>query len=306
MRRGDRAWIVFFAALCALSAAGCAAAPAEKTPAPEPVPLSEAIENSAEVVAAIRAGLRDYAGTITVRFDYDADLLDELSVLTDEWIEAALAETDDPTEGDYIRYQYGGYERTCRYTLEDGRYHYTVEIVPDYYLYYFQEQEASAKLAEVYAELVLDADAADYEKLRAIYGYVCAHVRYDKVHRKHEYHHEKSTAYAALTKGTATCQGYSVLLYRMLRENGIDCRVVTGTGTDATGEQLHAWNIAKLDGQYYNLDATWDAGAEEYRWFLRGSGHFENHAAGEAFTAEPFQSRYPMAAEDYPVPDVCE
>ena len=155
------------------------------------------------------------------------------------------------------------------------------------------------RLEEVYAELGLNDVMEDGEKLRSIYDYVCTHVSYDKVHRKNAYHHEKSTAYAALIKGTATCQGYAVLLYRMLRENGVDCRVVTGTGADESGEQLHAWNIAALDGRYYNLDATWDAGAEEYCWILRGSAHFTNHAAGEAFTSGSFLKRYPMAAEDY-------
>ena len=284
---------MLLAVLCALSAVGCAAA---EPVAQEPLPLSEAITNSGEIVAAIRAGLREHAGSITISFDYQADILDELGTLTDEWVEAALAETDDPTEGDYIRYQYSGYERSCRYEAENGRYRYTVELVPDYYLYYVQEQEVSAKLD---AELALDERASDYEKLRAVYDYVCSHVRYDKVHRKNEYHHEKSTAYAALMRGTATCQGYAVLLYRMLRENGVDCRVVTGSGIDESGEQLHAWNIAALDGEYYYLDATWDAGAEEYRFFLRGSDGFENHAAGEAFASEEFRERYPMASEDY-------
>lgn len=284
--------VLLCALLCVLLAAGCAADR-------EPRALSEAISNSDEVVAAIRTGLREHASRITVSFTYDADSLDELSALTGEWIEAALRETDNPCEGDYIRYQYGGYESTCRYEAGDESYSYTVEIVPDYYIYYVQEQEASAKLSEVYGELALDEGATDYEKIRAIYDYVCSHVKYDKVHQKNAYYHAKSTAYAALVRGTATCQGYCVLLYRMLRENGIDCRVVTGTGADGTGEQLHAWNIVALDGQYYNLDATWDAGAREHRFFLRGSEGFENHAAGEAFAADEFTRRYPMAAKDY-------
>ena len=262
-------------------------------------PLREALTNEDEIIASIRSGLRAYSSRITVSFTYGSDILDELSALTGEWVETALEETEDPCEGDYIRYQYGGYESTCRYAVENGVYRYTVEIVPDYYIYYAQEQETPALLEEVYEELALGEDATDYEKLRAIYDYVCSHVKYDKVHQKSKYYHAKSTAYAALSRHTATCQGYSVLLYRMLRENGIDCRVVTGLGMEDAGERLHAWNIAALDGKYYNLDATWDAGAEEYRFFLRGSSDFENHAAGDAFQTEAFLNRYPMAAEAY-------
>ena len=109
----------------------------------------------------------------------------------------------------------------------------------------------------------------------------------------------KSTAYAALVNHRATCQGYCVLLYRMLRENGVDCRVVTGIGVDDGGEQLHAWNIVKLDGRWYNLDATWDALSEEWRYFLRGAEGFENHTPGEAFATEQFLNTYPIAENDY-------
>ena len=54
---------MLLAVLCALSAVGCAAA---EPVAQEPLPLSEAITNSGEIVAAIRAGLREHAGSITI------------------------------------------------------------------------------------------------------------------------------------------------------------------------------------------------------------------------------------------------
>lgn len=50
---------------------------------------------------------------------YEENILDELPELTNEWVEAALRETDDPREGDYIRYQYGGYESVSRYEAEN-------------------------------------------------------------------------------------------------------------------------------------------------------------------------------------------
>ena len=284
--------VLFALLLCACSGSK----PAAET---SPPPLREAIANEDEIVAAIRTGLREYARTITVTFDYGAEALRELPALAGEWVEAALEETGDPTEGDYIRYQYGGYEVSCRYEATNGGYAYTVELTPDYYLYRYQAELVTERLAGVYEELALDEAASDYEKIRSIYDYVCQTVRYDKVHLKNPYYHQKSTAYAALIQQSATCQGYCVLLYRMLRENGIDCRVVTGTGTDDGGDELHAWNLVRLDGAYYALDATWDAGAEGYRWFLKGSADFENHSPGEAFASESFRLRYPMAETDY-------
>ena len=281
---------VLLALGCIFAAAGCGISQEKR---------AGSIANGDEVVAAIRAGLREYSSHITVSFTCGDSILDELPALTAEWVEAALQETGDAREGDYIRYQYGGYESVCRYEKRNGGYDYTVEIIPKYYIYFVQEQEVTERLAEVYRELALERCGTDEEKIRLIYDYVCTNVRYDRVHQKNPHYHAKSTAYAALTRHSATCQGYCTLLYRMLRENGIDCRVVTGTGLDDSGEQLHAWNIVELDGQWYNLDATWDAGAEEYRFFLRGSDHFEDHEVGDIFAAEPFRSAYPIAAADY-------
>ena len=282
--------------LCLLLACSCTPKE-EQTEARES--LAKSIVNSNEVVSAIRDGLREYSSRITVSFSYGDGILDDLSALTNEWIEAALQETDDPREGDYIRYQYGGYESVCRCEKRNGCYNYTVEITPEYYIYLVWEQEVTERLAEVYQELALENCAADEEKIRLIYDYVRTHVSYDRVHQKNAHYHAKSTAYAALIRHSATCQGYCTLLYRMLRENGVNCRVVTGTGLDDSGEQLHAWNIVELGGQWYHMDATWDAGGEEWRWYLRGSEGFPNHTAGAAFASDAFEQEYPIAAADY-------
>ena len=54
-----------------------------------------------------------------------------------------------------------------------------------------------------------------------------------------------------------------------------------------------------MDGLYYNVDATWDAGNTEYQYFLKGSGHFTDHEADEEFMTEEFTGAYPISAEDY-------
>ena len=287
---------IFILTLCLILACSCVPKE-EQTEAGES--LAKSIVNSNEVVSAIRAGLREYSSRITVSFSYGDSILDDLPTLTDEWIEAALQETDDPREGDYIRYQYGGYESVCRCEKRNGSYDYAVEIIPEYYSYLVWEQEVTERLAQVYQELALENCVADEEKIRLIYDYVRTHVSYDRVHQKNAHYHAKSTAYAALIRHSATCQGYCTLLYRMLRENGVNCRVVTGTGVDDSGEQLHAWNIVELGGQWYHLDATWDAGGEERRWYLRGSEGFSNHIAGAAFASDAFEREYPIAASDY-------
>ena len=271
---------------------------AERVPAG--APLSERITNYEEVIAAIRHGLRYHAETVTVRFSYGKDILSEVTAVVGDWVEEALAETGDPEEGDYLRYQYGGYTIRCGCDRGWGRYRYTVEIRPDYYLYLVQEEELSAKLEEIRAGFGFDEDTSDLEKVRTIYAYVCSHVKYDRVHRDHPRFHLRSTAYAALVRQTATCQGYCAALYRMLMEEGIPARIVTGTGLGEGREEFHAWNLAELDGAWYALDATWDAGKETWAYFLRGRGIGEDHIPGKAFLTPDFVSQYTLSPEDCP------
>jgi hypothetical protein len=86
--------------------------------------------------------------------------------------------------------------------------------------------------------------------VKVIHDWVVARVDYDQSLQKY-------TAYEALTIGKAVCQGYALLMYNMLTKAGI--KNVIAAGTVNTGE--HAWNIVKLDGQWYHLDATWDDAA---------------------------------------------
>ena len=264
-------------------------------------PLSYRISNAEEVVSSIRRGLKNHARTVTVTFSYGEDIFDELNGVIDDWVEAALAETDEPDEGDYIRYQYGGYTWTSSYIEENGRLYYTVKLTPSYYCYLAQEGEASAAAKELLRDFRFRPWTSDYEKVRTVYDWLCRNVTYDKVHRKNPYYHLCSTAYAALVQHTAACQGYCAALYRLLREAGIDCRIVTGSAVseDGESEKLHAWVIAKLDGAWYNLDPTWDAGREEYRYFLAGESDFADHIPGDRFRTEDFRRTHPMAEYTY-------
>ncbi|MBR1811058.1 MAG: hypothetical protein IJ766_05340 [Clostridia bacterium] len=260
--------------------------------------LRDAIMNPDEVVAEIRDGLAAHAQTVTLHFVYEKELPDELPSLAAAWVEAAFAETDDPAQGDYLRYQTGGYDirTTCEPTA--GGYDYTAVITPKYYCYLWQETAASEKFDAVMASFGFDDATSDYEKIRTIYAYLCENVIYDKVHKKNPHYYLRSTLYAALVMRTATCQGYSVTLYRMLRAAGVPARIIIGNA----GGEYHAWNIVALDGQYYYLDATWDAGQETFAYFLRGADHFSDHIPADSFLSDAFFQTYPVAREDYAQP----
>lgn len=66
------------------------------------------------------------------------------------------------------------------------------------------------------------------------------------------------TIYGALIKGKALCKGYANAMCYVLRSMGMECAVITGTATDNSGTESHAWNIMKIDGVWTLSDPTWD------------------------------------------------
>jgi hypothetical protein len=80
------------------------------------------------------------------------------------------------------------------------------------------------------------------------------------------------TAYGALCKGRAVCDGYSLGYALILKELGINTKVVTGyakTSSGSTGG--HAWNMVNIGGDWYEEDTTWADASNS-------SGAYINHA----------------------------
>ena len=254
-------------------------------------------ENADNVIEAIRAGLVRRDGQITIQYTSHHDNLNELSALFGELMEYALAETESPQEGDYLRYSTGGYTMHSSYRTEGGAYRYTITILPQYYTTAAQERLVSERVQAILGELDFDAKTTDYKKVQSVYAYIREHVRYDTVHAKNASHHRKTTAYAALIQGQAVCQGYAVSVYRLLREAGVNARIVTGRAGE-NGE-FHAWNIVCIDGLYYNLDVTWDDANGNTACFLRSDADFEGHTRDAQFCSPDFTTRYPMAEQSY-------
>lgn len=254
--------------------------------------------NADEIIAQMQKALARHDYRIYLKYYAQNGEMDDVPPLVEELMKYAMAETDDPTQGDYIRYQTGGYNLDWVHDEGDADWNYTLTITPVYYTKVAQEETVDQDVRDILADMHFMPWTSDYKKVRAIYDYVCQNVEYDAIHKSNQYH-LKSTAYAALERGTAACQGYSVLFYRLLRECGISCRVVTGIGEYEGKTEFHAWNIVELDGQYYNVDTTWDSRLGSDLYFLRGESGFTGHTRDAEFETEEFEKAYPMAQEDY-------
>ena len=222
----------------------------------------------------------------------------EVTALLQKIYSRAIAHNGVPNQGDYLRWHIAqcaehfevGYTQEGN-RLKDFKYIFTFTL--SYYTTAQQENELTATVQTVLSQLDL-ANKTDYEKIKAIYDYICTHVAYDNLHLSDPNYNLQYTAYAALIRGTSVCQGYSSLFYRMALQAGLDNRMIIG---ESYGEH-HAWNIVKLDGVYYNVDSTWDAESGDYRFFLKTDAHMADHEKD----AEHKQLPYPMATQDYPIP----
>ncbi|MBQ7345825.1 MAG: leucine-rich repeat protein, partial [Oscillospiraceae bacterium] len=223
--------------------------------------------------------------------NYTEELLNEYLYAIDA---EAVKHTGVPTEGDYLMWQYGGWNGDAEGYLEGTTGYITYTYTLTYYTTAEQEAEMDTAVETLLSQLALE-DTYDNEKLAGIYQYICSNVVYDYDNLEDDTYLLKYTAYAALCNGTAVCQGYAVLLYRLALSLGVDCRVVVGTGNGGP----HAWNIAKLGPRYYNMDATWDAGAEFYSYYLKCEADFGDHTRDAEYDTEAFHTAYPMSATNY-------
>ena len=76
------------------------------------------------------------------------------------------------------------------------------------------------------------------------------------------------TAYGALVedsyglKNRAVCGGYAQAFQYLLQKAGIEAAYVSGYADSESGtlseQGSHAWNIVKLDGEWYEVDSCWD------------------------------------------------
>ena len=137
---------------------------------------------------------------------------------------------------------------------------------------------------------------SDYEKVRAIYNYICTSVTYDHARLEDDSYTLKYTGYAALINHTAVCAGVADLFYWMANSAGLEARVVTSS--------TNAWNFVKLDGKCYYLDATWDLGCSEsqYQFFLKGKYDF-NHFVKYELSLFGFGNQLTDTDKDYTFSD---
>ena len=107
----------------------------------------------------------------------------------------------------------------------------------------------------------------ELEKAVALHDYLVLNCEYDYDRLNSDTAPQVSwTAYGVLAEKIAVCQGYALAYKYLLNQVGIECYMVT---SDA---MKHAWNLIRLDGDYYQVDVTWDDPVSD-RFGLVGHNH---------------------------------
>lgn len=236
-----------------------------------------------------------------ISFTYESATLittsEELMDWGNRFLKEAMAVTDTTSsvEGDYLKWHWGSWRIGAKiYVLPSGTYQYDFQMVFTYYTTAEQEKALTQKVNAVLNSLQLTGKS-EYEKATAIYDYICSHVTYDYAHVENASYTLQFSAYAAMMEGTAVCQGYANLYYRMCKESGIPARLIAGLGQGGP----HAWNIVRIGGLWYNADATWDAGTGRYDWYLQSAVDFPAHVRNEEYDTVEFHEKHPMSPVSY-------
>ena len=95
---------------------------------------------------------------------------------------------------------------------------------------------------------------SEWDKEKYVHDFICENVRYDKL--KKSYSHE---IIGPLGQGVGVCEGIAKAVKVLLDALGVWCIIaICGNNPDKGIKYRHTWNIVKIGGTYYHLDATFD------------------------------------------------
>ena len=128
-------------------------------------------------------------------------------------------------------------------------------FVPEYLFDKNKIREHQKAMAARTEKLVRPAQKlSEWEKEKYVHDFICENVRYDKL--KKAYSHE---IIGPLGQGVGVCEGIAKAVKVLLDALGVWCIIaICDNNPDKGIKYRHTWNIVKINGTYYHLDATFD------------------------------------------------
>lgn len=190
----------------------------------------------------------------------------------------------------------------------------------NYYTEYTVKTEADVTAAVQKYEAALEkvvndakANSTDAVKqIEFVNAYIAENTEYDYGAREGlsggiEYDGYVNTAYGSLVNGKALCGGYARAFKAVMDRLDIPCVLIQGsavsgkTVVDAesketleAGAVAHMWNAVELNGLWYGVDVTYNAGANLKRYLLVGDDYIsKNHFTDGVISSSGFELQYP-------------
>lgn len=209
-------------------------------------------------------------------FAETVDVASVATVTVDEMYTAWLC-----YQADYARHFW--VEQQYDYTHQGNK---VVSITPYYYItkaQYPQYKQAFDNAVSQYLS-GLNGSMDPYDLELALHDRIIQKCAYRSTALEH-------TAYGALVEGAAVCDGFAKGFQTLCLAVGIPCTEVQGSAVSGGESQNHAWNLTKIDGEWYYTDVTWDNGTDtaqdwtSYRYFnLTSASMGQDHTIDSEMT----------------------
>ncbi len=151
-------------------------------------------------------------------------------------------------------------------------------------------QEKIQVKRDEFLKTYIHPNLSDYQKVLLAHNYIVLNSRFDMSEKEGKVlPPEAYTAYGILVLGKGVCEGYANALKYLLDGMGLESMIVIG---HSKGEN-HAWNLVKLGGDYYHVDATWDDPVTEDELSILRYNYFN-------LNDEDLSKTHTWTREDYP------
>ncbi len=145
------------------------------------------------------------------------------------------------------------------------------------------------QLVNTIADQCLKECSTDFEKALWLHDWILDNADYD-------YSYSYCSAEGVLARGTGTCEAYHRAYVMLLNKVGIQTGRITGNG--------HVWTAVKMNGNWYQVDSTWDDKGEnvfyeyeEHLYFgitdsIMGLVHSDHKAAVPGYESTALENNY--------------